>query len=123
MLSTLSQLLKEKEDHITQLNTASDGSRTAIGDLEIELAKNREEMLRIEALSSEKAGALETVQSELAEMRSQYESKANALDDLTREVANLESDNVRLSQVSSMGYRTARTRRTMLICSPPCRSY
>ena len=103
MLSTLSQLLKEKEDHITQLNTASDGSRTAIGDLEIELAKNREEMLRIEASSSEKAGALDRVQSELAEMRTQYESKANALDDLTREVAKHESDNARLSQVSSIG--------------------
>ena len=79
--------------------------------------------MRIEASSSEKAGALDRVRSELAELKSQYQSKVNALEDLSEEVANLESDNVRLSQVSSMGYRTARTRRTMLICSPPCRSY
>ena len=73
--------MKEKEDHITQQNTASDGSRATIGDLEIELAKNREEMLKLEALSSEKAVSLEMAQSELAEMRSQYESKINALEE------------------------------------------
>ena len=97
----LSQLLKEKEDRIAQAIAASDKSRTAIEDLEIELAKNREEMLRIEASSSEKAGALDRVRSELAELKSQYQSKVNALEDLSEEVAKLESDNARLSQVSS----------------------
>ncbi|EJK77196.1 hypothetical protein THAOC_00989, partial [Thalassiosira oceanica] len=94
----MSQLLKEKEDHITQLNTASDESRAAIGDLEIQLAKNREEMLQVEASSAEKAGSLERVQSELAGLRSQYESKLNALEDLAEKVAKYESENVRLSQ-------------------------